>query len=73
MSSSRQFRGLIRYLIAVAASAAALALVSALAESVGSIPLLLLPVVALMERYADSGPAVLTTALCRTCSGCSPT
>jgi two-component system sensor histidine kinase HydH len=64
MTVSRRLRDWIRYLAALGASGVALALVSAISTSVGFIPMLLLPVVALMERYAGSGPAVLTTALC---------
>jgi two-component system sensor histidine kinase HydH len=64
MPAGKRFRDLFRYVAAFAASAAALALVSALSTSVGFIPMLLLPAVALVERYAGPGPAILTTAMC---------
>lgn len=57
-------RNLVRYLIAVAVSCAAVALIAAIEPAVGFIPLLLLPAVALLERYLGPGPAALGTAIC---------
>ena len=64
MPQDKRFRLWVRYSLAVLTSAVALAIVSLLEGDVGFVPLLLLPAVALVERSAGPGPAVLTTGLC---------
>ena len=64
MPPYRQLRPLVRYLIAVVASTAALSLIGVVEGDVGFMPLLLLPAVSLVERYAGPGPAIITTILC---------
>jgi two-component system sensor histidine kinase HydH len=59
-----QLRTVLRYLIAMAISGLSLGLVSMVEADVGYVPLLLLPAVALVERYAGPGPAILTTTIC---------
>ncbi|MFB3916280.1 MAG: nitrogen regulation protein NR(II) [Terriglobales bacterium] len=57
-------RRVMRYLIAVAASCVAIALVAGTEPVLGFIPLLLLPAVVLVERYLGPGPAIVATAMC---------
>jgi PAS domain S-box-containing protein len=57
-------RRLTRYLIAVVTSVLAIGLIRILQGDVGYLPLLLLPAVTLVERYAGAGPASLTIVLC---------
>jgi two-component system, cell cycle sensor histidine kinase and response regulator CckA len=57
-------RLLIRYLIAVAASGAALGIIVLLNPIVGFLPLLLLAAVVVVYRYAGARPAIFTTFLC---------
>lgn len=64
MPQYKQLRPLVRYLIAVLASTAALTLIGAVEADVGFMPLLLLPAVTLVERYVGPGPAIIATILC---------
>lgn len=64
MLDSKPMRPALRYLIAVLATASAVALVGTLEPAIGFVPLLLLAVVAAVERYAGVGPAVFATVFC---------
>jgi PAS domain S-box-containing protein len=57
-------RSWVRYVVAVAISVTALGVLHGINAAVGFVPLLLLPVVALVERYVGPGPATLATAVC---------
>ncbi len=64
MPRGPSIRTVVRYAGAVVVSAIALTIVGLVEREVGFIPLLLLPAVALVERYAGVGPAVVATVLC---------
>src|SRR5919204_1056363 len=59
-----QKRPLLRYLFAVLATAIGVGIVIGVEPFVGYVPMLFLPLVALVEAYAGPEPAMLSTALC---------
>src|SRR5512146_2433017 len=64
MRWSRPFRPWVRYALALVISVAALGALRGLEVSIGFVPLLLLPIVVLIERYVGPGPATLATVTC---------
>jgi two-component system sensor histidine kinase HydH len=64
MSERKHIRLLVRYLIAMLSSAVALITIAIVGPDVGFVPLLLLPAVAVAERYGGLGPGVLATIVC---------